>query len=126
MGLRRTTVQAIVRAARDVEAIGSRLQFLRPNFTPDPRRLPEALTKLRRAFSFRVRISGTDLSTGDPFERFVTVALDDVASREDIEQMATSFVFQDRERYGIDLDDVQLMSGSKVGPQGTLLPREIT
>ena len=123
--IRRQSALQVMRAVAGVEEAGAQLQFLRLNFAPDPRRLPEALTELRRAFSFRVRISGTDISTGDPFERFVTVALDDVASRQDIEQMATSFVFQDRERYGIDLDNVQLMSGSKAGPQGTLLPREI-
>ena len=120
-GVRRTTLLEMFRRVRNVETTGAQLQFVGLNRTPDPRRIPEALTKLRRAFSFRVRLRGTDIATGDPFERFVNVALDQPLTRAEIEQIGTSFIFADPERYQIALDEVLLVNGVKSGALGTLL-----
>ena len=121
VGIRRQTLLDMVRRIRGVETTGAQLQFVGLNRTPDPRRIPEALTKLRRAFSFRVRLRGTDIATGDPFERFVNVALDHPLTRAEIEQIGTSFIFADPERYQIALDEVLLVNGVKSGALGTLL-----
>ena len=94
---------------------------MRRDFTPDPRRLPDALTKLRRAFSFQVKISGFDLSTGEDITRFVSVALDDPLTRAEIESIGLGFIEEDMERYGLAVTDVLLDRGVKAGVEGTLL-----
>ena len=120
-GIRRQTLLDMVRRIRGVETTGAQLQFVRLDRVPDPRRIPEALTKLRRAFSFRVRLRGTDIATGARFERFVSVALDQPLTRAEIEQIGTSFIFAEPDRYQIELDEVLLVSGVKSGAMGTLL-----
>ena len=121
LGIRRQTLLDTIRAIRGVEAAGTRLRNLRLDRVPDPRRMPEALTTLRRSFSFRVQLRGVEIDTGNPFTRHVTVALDSPRTRAEIERIAEQFVVDEPERYGIDLAEVLLVSGSKAGPEGTLL-----
>lgn len=121
LGIRRSTILDMVRRVRKVETVGAQLQFIRLGLIPDPRRIPEALTKLRRSFSFRVRIRGTDIATGNPFKRFINVALNQPTSRQNIEMMALNFTFSEPERYQMAVDDVLLVSGVKAGEFGTLL-----
>lgn len=118
--IRRQTGLDMIRRIRGVEDLSSRVRNIRPEFTPDPRRIPEALTKLRRAFSFRVRLRGTDISTGDDFERFVNISLNKPTNRALIERMAEAFQLSSSDRYGMDLDEVQLVGAVKAGDLGTL------
>lgn len=89
---------------------------------PDPRRLPEALTKLRRALSFEVKISGFDIENGEDVTRFVTVSFDDPLTRAEIENVGLGFIEEDMQRYGFAVTDVLLVRGMKAGVEGTLLP----
>jgi len=121
LGIRRQSLLDIIRAERGVAATSAPLQSMRRDFTPDPRRLPDALTKLRRAFSFSVKISGFDLSTGEAITRFVSVALDDPLTRSEIENIGLGFIEEDMERYGLAVTDVLIERGMKAGVEGTLL-----
>lgn len=119
--IRRQTALEVVRRERGVREVGVRLRFLKRGTFPDIRRLPEALTKLRRAFSFTVRLRGIDAATFEDVERMVTVALDRPQSRSMIEQIAFEFAQPEPEQYGMELTEVLLMSGKKAGLPGTLL-----
>ena len=121
LGIRRQSLLDIVRGVRGIEAAGAQLRFLNRNFTPDPRRLPEALTKIRRAFSFNVRLRGIDIQTGEDFERFVNVALDRPLSRAAIEQLGFDFSQPEPDQYGFAVTDVLLVGGVKSGAPGTIL-----
>ena len=121
MGIRRQTLLDIVRRVRNVDQVGAQLRNIRRGFIPDPRRIPEALTKLRRAFSFRVQLTGIDSSTGDRFTRFVNVALNQPATRQSIENQGLAFVMAEPQRYQMVVDEVLLVSGVKAGGEGTLL-----
>ena len=121
LGINNVALQRIIRAERGVEIAGARLRSIPRHLTPDPRRLPDALTKLRRAFSFQVKIRGFDLSTGEDITRFVTVSLDDPLTRAEIENIGLGFIEEDMERYGLAVTDVILDRGMKAGVEGTLL-----
>ena len=121
MGIRRQTLLDIIRAERGVIQSGNQLRNIRRGFVPDPRRLPEAITKIRRSFSFVVRITGTDVSTGASITQNVTVALDKPLTRSQIESIAVDFIGADFERYGLNIEEVLLVEGLKAGPEGTLL-----
>lgn len=121
LGIRRQSLLDIVRGVRGIEVAGSQLRFLNRAFTPDPRRIPEALTVLRRAFSFTVRMLGVDVSTGESVERFVNVSLDRPRSRSSIEQTALDFSQPEPEQYGLAITEILLVSAVKAGPPGTLL-----
>lgn len=119
--IRRTSLLGIMRRVRNIETVGVQLRFLKRTAFPDPRRLPEALTKLRRAFSFTVRLRGIAIDTGQAIERFVTVSLDNPRSRDAMERIAEGFASEKRDPYGFDLEEVLLMTGVKAGAPGTLL-----
>lgn len=121
LGIRRQSLLDIIRAERGVAATTAPLRAMRRSFTPDPRRLPDALTKLRRAFSFSVEIRGFDLANGEDVTRYVSVSLDDPLSREAMEAMGLEFIDEDFQRYGIAVTSVLLHRGVKAGAEGTLL-----
>ena len=95
------------------------LRFVGLNRTPDPRRIPESLTKLQRAFSFRVEIRGFDLAQDAFISRFVQVSLDEPLTRAQIQEIGAGFIFADEDRYKFLVDEVLLVSGTKAGAQGT-------
>lgn len=121
MGIRRQVLLDIIRAERGIISAGKHLSSIRLGFVPDPRRLPDALTKMRRSFSFTVRIRGTDISTGASIEQNISVALDRPLTRSQIESIAVDFIDADFDRYGIDIFDVTLIRGVQAGQLGTLL-----
>lgn len=122
MGIRRQTLLDIVRAERNIISAGKNLQNIRLGFVPDPRRLPEALTKISRSFNFVVRITGTDTSTGSTFIQNISVALDKPLTRSRLEAIAVDFIEAEKDRYGINIEEVLLIEGVKAGPLGTRLP----
>jgi len=121
LGIRRTSLLDIIRREKGIEIAGSNLRSMRRNLIPDPRRIPEALTTLKRAFSFKVRLRGIDTATGESLERFVQVSLDRPRSRAEVEDIGASFAFEDPERYQLALTEVLLQSAVKAGLQGTIL-----
>jgi len=121
LGIRRTSLLDLIRREKGIEIGAANLRAVRRDRIPDPRRMPEALTTLKRAFSFKVRLQGIDTSTGEDIDRFVQVSLDRPRTRGDIEDLGASFAFEDPERYGIDLTSVTLQSGVKAGFPGTIL-----
>lgn len=119
--IRRQSLLDIMRAERGVAASGVSLRALRRNFHPDPRRLPDALTKTLRSFSFTVKISGFDLETGEDVIQYVNVALDDTMTRGEIENIGLGLIEEEAQRYGFAVTDVLIERGVKAGDPGTLL-----
>ena len=122
LGINNVVLQRIIRAERGVEIASARLRSMPRHLAPDPRRLPDALHKILRPFSFRVKIRGFDLNTGEGAERFVNVVLDDILTRGEIENMGLGFIDIDKEGYGFAVTDVLLDRGVKAGVEGTFLP----
>ena len=121
LGIRRTNLLEIVRRERGVAAAGERLRFIPKGLRPDPSRLPEALTRLLRRFSFTVRIRGSDPRTGETLERFVNVASDEVLTRGELEAQGEAFVEGAAERYQIQAPEFLLVGGVRAGEPGVLL-----
>ena len=125
LGIRRTDLLSIIRAERGIEVAASRLRTMRRDRSPDPRRLPDALHKIRRAFSFDVKISGFDLETGADVTQFVNVALDDPLTRGEIENLALSLIDAQAQRYGFAVTDVIIERGLKAGVEGTVFTPDV-
>lgn len=118
LGIRRTTLLALIRELKGAEEAAGRLRFTRLDRLPDPSRLPEAITRLRRTYSFDVMLRGHNTLTGAEETRWVTVSLDELRSRRDIEDIASDF----GEEYGrvedFRLDRATLMGGRRAGALG--------
>ena len=120
LGIRRQTLLDIMRLAEGEAAIGPVLSALGVNRRPNPLRLPPALTKIRRAFSFTVRVSGLDVDTGASAERFVTVTTDTLLTRGEIETLASQAIEADRGRYALMEAEFLLTGGLRSGAPGLL------
>jgi hypothetical protein len=119
-GIRRQTLLDLVRAQKGVQTAGAALRFLRQNAIPNPNRLPEALTTIRRAFSFTVEVRGRSLETDERVTQHVTVTTDRLLTRREIEELAGEAVERAGDRYGFEQEEAVLIGGLKAGPRGTL------
>lgn len=120
LGIRRQTLLDIMRLVEGEAAIAPVLSALGLNRRPNPLRLPPALTKIRRAFSFTVRASGTDTSTGVLREQFVTVTTDTLLTRGEIEDLAQQAIEREGDPYNLIMASFQLTGGLRSGAPGLL------
>ena len=120
LGIRRQTLLDIMRLVEGEAAIGPVLSALGLNRRPNPLRLPPALTKIRRAFSFTVRALGTDVDTGASIEKFVTVTSDTLLTRGEIEALASQAIETDTDRYKLVVSNILLTGGLRAGAPGLL------
>ena len=120
LGIRRQTLLDLMRHESERILTGPVLSALRLDRMPNPMRLPPALTKIRRAYSFTVRVRGEEFGTGIKMEQFVTITTDKLLTRGEIESLANLVVEKDLERYGLDIATVTLIGGQRAGPEGLL------
>lgn len=114
------SLRALVAAEREIWRAGNALKFLNLSSRPNPRNLPQALTSLRRQYSFTVEVQGTLIQTGKAITQNVTVTTDSLLTRRQIQDLAVSAVESSRARYGISVDRAMLVRGVKAGSLGTL------
>ena len=120
LGIRRQTLLDIMRLMEGEAAIGPVLSALGINRLPNPMRLPPALTKIRRAFSFTVRVRGLDVESGISSERFVTVTTDTLLTRGELEALAQEAIETDLNRYQLTVSAALLVGGLRSGVPGLL------
>jgi hypothetical protein len=112
-------LSAIVAKEREIQRLGSALRFLNRDSTPNPFRLPEALTTLRRAFSFTVEVRGFLVDTGERVTQNVTVTSSTLLTRAAMEELAIEAVTSGAERYGMEVESAIPIRGTRAGALGT-------
>lgn len=120
LGIRRQVLLDIVRAETGLERAQAALKFVGLDRIPNPARLPQALTRIRRKYSFVVRVAGSAIETGQSLIQNVTVTLDTVLTRREIERLAEQAILDNTVTYGLEIDSVTLISGLQAGTAGTL------
>jgi len=121
LGIRRSTLLSIMRKERSLVQHGLNMRFLPLKRFPNPLKLPTALTKLRRAYSYTIELRGRLIDTQELITRQVTVASSKLLTRQQAEKIAGSYLMDTPEAYGMELDKAQLINVVKAGEQGTLL-----
>lgn len=120
MGFRRRVLLDMFRFEQGIRRKNVPLRTLGRNRFPDPTRLGEAITKIRRAFSFQLEVSGVSIQTGETLSRFVTITTDRLMTRAELEDLAGRTVAGDTQAYELDLQAVQLTGGLRAGALGTI------
>ena len=118
--IRRQTLLDIIRAEKGIQRTGPVLRSLGLNKMPNPARLPEAITRIRRNFAFVVEVLGEREDTGVRVTQMITIATDNILTRGRIQQLAKEVVELSKERYPIRVIAAKLISGTKKGVLGTL------
>lgn len=120
LNLRPGELSIIARAERAIQRLGADLRFLNRNQSPAIERIPEALSKIRRQFSFTVEVRGTLTATGSPFSQLVTVTSSRNLTRAEMEELAISAVASNGERYGMEVEDAVPIRALRQGELGAL------
>lgn len=113
MGVRRQDLLQAMRVTRGQDATANRLQNIRRNLLPDPRRIPLAQTDIRRNFSFTVRVDGTDPFTGERISKDITISSDTVLSRDDIAELVEDSIDLSNESTAIEPEDIIIVSAKR-------------
>lgn len=120
MGVRRQTLLDGVRALRNGFAQQETLRILGDVIRPPLRMIPEALTRIRRRFSYLMEIQEEVESRIET--RFFTLSSDDVLNRNEAISEATDLLENDAFKYGREVRVVgaTLTGIVKAGSLGTL------
>lgn len=121
LGIRRAVLLDIMRRERTIVRHGLNMRFLPFNRAPNPLRLPTALTKLRRTYSYIVEAFGTDLGTGQLRKQTITIASSKLLTRGDAEALAEQYAQGQFDSGQLEVDRVQLINVMKAGELGTIL-----
>lgn len=119
-GIRRADLLTLYRRESEIWTHGQNLRYLNLTAKPNVGNLPEALTTIRRQYSYVVELRGRSLSDGSSVIRNVTVSTDKLLTRGEAEEIATLYAEEGRKEYGIDVDRVLLTSVLKAGAAGTI------
>jgi hypothetical protein len=91
------------------------------NFLPDPTTFPEAITKIRRKYSYTIGYDVINLE-GEEETRYLTISSDTAIAKNDLIAAAYNTIQQQySESYDTLLGDAFLDSAIQSGPMGTLL-----
>jgi len=118
--IRRQSLLDIIRAERGIKTAGAALKFLGMNRFPNPLRLPPALTRIRRKYSFIVKVTTSLLATGETIEQNITISTSKLLTRGELQQRAENMITDNQERYGLEVIVSQLIEGIRAGDSGTL------
>ncbi len=120
LGIRRQVLLDIVRAETGIQRAGAALRFVGLNKLPNIARLPHALHKTRRQFSFVVRVAGRALDTGLEIVQNISVSTDTVLTRRELQRIAEQAIEDNQNQYGLIIDSSLLISGIRAGEAGVL------
>lgn len=94
----------IIRNVQSLEAAGANIKFIGKDKIINTERLPPAITRIRRNYSFRVKIIGTDPS-GTKTEKIITYSTDNRNITPRMIEDETLELMNDEQRYGF-LEDM--------------------
>lgn len=119
-GIRRQTLLDVMREVSGINRTATQLRNLGRFRLPNPARLPPAITRIRRNYSFVVRVTGRLIDTAELITQNITVSLDTVRTREEIERLAEQAVLDNQSTYGMEDISSLIISGVRSGRLGTL------
>lgn len=113
--MERQTITRILRHERDVAVRGAALRFLPRGSAPDPARIPTALGRLRREFSFTMEVRGFLHETRESIRQRITISSSELLRREEMERLAIEAVASGPERYKMDVESVVPIQALRAG-----------
>lgn len=119
-GIRRSELLKLVRRETEIWTHGQNLRYLNLTAKPNEANLPEALTTIRRRYSYVVELRGQSMSDGSSVVRNVTVSTDKLLTRGEAEDIASLYAEDGPQQYGLEVSSVLLTSVLKAGAAGTI------
>ena len=118
--LRRQSLLEMMRRISGVEASAKRIRNVRKDRLPTAGTLPEALTKIKKRYSFRVRVEGVWSSTGERVKQFINVVSNELMTPHQAEMTAEEYASTGTSWDVIEIESSTLVSAVKSGVRGVL------
>jgi hypothetical protein len=113
IGVRRQDLLDAFRSVKGAESSAQALASLRSDFRPNPERLAYAVTKQLREYSFRVKVTGFNLSTGKDETRHFSISTNELLSRNEIEDVALGYSTDEENYLPFEPSGVTLLSATR-------------
>lgn len=121
LGIRRSILLDIMRREKTLWEHGLNMKFLPMNRRPNPLKLPSAIHKIRRAYSYVVSYRGYNEATGDAILEQITVATSNVLTRAEAQEAAMSYIEGEPKKYPVVVTNMWIENILKSGELGTFL-----
>jgi hypothetical protein len=115
---RRSVLLEVIRGIKGVEASAGRIENVRRSFKPSPELHAPALTKIRRAYSYTLEVTGSSIGTGMPLTQHIQITSDTPLSALEREEAAAEALSAGESRYGIEVDKIKTTRALRAGSQG--------
>jgi len=109
--IRRSTLLGVMRELGNIKTASETLKFMGKQSTPNPNRLPKALTTIRRKYSFVVKVQGYLTDTNESFTQRITIATDSLMTRAELEARAMAVIESSGEIYKMAVESALLERG---------------
>lgn len=120
LGIRSSVMRSMVLAEKRLLAYSQALHLLKPSEKPRMSMLPDALTRQTRKYAFTFDVEGVIIKTGQAITHAITLSLDTLLTRGQMEEMAADIVGNRRDRYGTEVTSSTITGGTRAGEEGTL------
>lgn len=120
IGIQRQNLLDYIRWVKGEEPKKAAIRSLRRDLKPNADRIREAITRIRRNYSYKVEYSGLNPQSGEYETRWINIATDMRLSPMQAESIAEDTIEADRDNYPIQIDKVFVVDIVKAGTAGTL------
>lgn len=115
-GIEARSIRRIVEAEAGERRTAREVVGTAPDHLPDPAGIPEAITRQRREYAWRVRMGFIDPRTGQRQERFLTISTDQLLSPNEAIDQARSMLAEDYDIQGDFLIESELIGVTRAAP----------
>ena len=111
--VRRIELQRAVRAVKGIIDPPYSIKNVRHDRLPDPSRIPEAITKQRRQYAVRTKITGVNSITGAQQSSYITLSFDDMITRNELEDFALELAESDTPSGNFIVEEILLETATR-------------
>lgn len=115
-GIEASTVRRIVEAEETERRVASQVLEPAGDRIPDPIGIPEAITRQRREYAWRVRMGFIDPRTGRSQERMLTISTDQLLTPNEVKESASKMLADDYDIQGDFLTKVEIIGATRAAP----------
>lgn len=115
-GIEASSIRRIIDAEEVERRTAREVVGTAPDRLPDPSGIPEAITRQRREYAWRVRMGFIDPRTGQRQERFLTISTDQLLSPNEAMEAADRMLADDYEISGAFVVEHEIIGVTRAGP----------
>jgi hypothetical protein len=115
-GIEARTIRRIMEAEQTERRVAEQVLGPSPDHVPDPAGIPEAITRQRREYAWRIRMGFIDPRTGKRESRMLTVSTDQLLSPNEAKETAAKMLADDYDIKGDFIIESELIGVTRAAP----------